>query len=48
MIEIDILTIEYTNGVLSFDYTIDNKKQSYKKESKQDSWTIEELKGLIK
>jgi hypothetical protein len=48
MIEIDILTIEYINGVLSFNYTLDGIEKVYKKESSQNGWTIEELKELAK
>ena len=48
MIEIDILTIEYINGVLSFNYTIDGMDKTYKKESIQNGWTIDELKELTK
>ena len=48
MIEIDILTIEKVNGVLSFNYTLDGIDKTYKKESNQNGWTIEELKELAK
>jgi hypothetical protein len=48
MIEIDILTIEYINGLLSFNYTIDGIDKTYKKESNQNGWTIDELKELTK
>ena len=47
MIEIDILTIEYINGVLSFNYTLDGIKKVYEAENIKNGWTIEELKELV-
>lgn len=47
MIEIDILTIEYINGVLSFNYTIDREQLHYKNKNTQSGWTIEELELLV-
>ena len=47
MIEIDILTIECIDGVLSFNYTLDGIEYSYEAESGQNSWTIEELESLV-
>lgn len=48
MIEINTLTIEYIDGTLSFDYTLDGVNHSYEGINTKDCWTIEELKLIIK
>jgi len=47
MIEIDVLTIECIKSVLTFDYTINGEKYSYKGDTKANEWTIDELKELV-
>lgn len=48
MIEIDILTIDCIEGILTFDYTIDGEKKSYKDNTNANAWNIEELKELAR
>lgn len=47
MIEIKILTIEYVDGVLSFEYTLDGEQLQYKNKNTQNGWTVEELEALV-
>jgi hypothetical protein len=47
MIVINILTIDYVDGMLSFEYTLDGKQLHYKNKNTQSGWTVEELEALI-